>query len=267
MLSARYASAAIILMGAGCVPLTDYRKLEERFKDQEKYVQKHKDEISEFQKREQMITMQRIQQQKDLETALARLGKSEALRKELEANRGKPIIVTDVSASVSKGGGEAAFGGFKINGETGGIVLEHDVLFAPGQHAIKTSGKQVLDGLVHKLNSGEFAKYCIRVDGHTDDTPVVKTAKENHDNWELGFKRAKAVFDYMVAKGVSEKRCYLASFGPWSPIAAVSMKMPSKKTTTTTAKKGDKKEKHTVGDSSGRAQNRRVEIVLFNKKS
>ncbi len=266
MLRLRFAGAAIILMGAGCVPLTDYRKLEERFKLQEGYVQKHKDEITEFQKREQMLTMQRIQQQKDLEISMARLAKSEAIRKELEANKGKPIYV---EASIAKEGSSTALGGFKINHDTGGIVLEHDVLFASGQHVLKESGKRVLGELIHKLNGPEFSRYCIRIDGHTDDTPVVKTVKENHDNWELGFKRAKAVLDFMVSKGVAQDRCFLASFNCFRPIAAVSMKMPSKKTTPT--KKGEK-DKHphptkvSAGDSSSRAQNRRVEIVLFDRK-
>jgi flagellar motor protein MotB len=268
MLRLRFAGAAIVLMGAGCVPLTDYRKLEERFKDQEKYVQKHKDEVTEFQKREQMLTMQRVQQQKDLEIALARLAKSEDIRKQLEANRNK-FAVSEMPAS-SKGSTEAAMGGFKINGDTGGIVLEHDVMFETGKHALKESGKKVLGDLIHKLNSSEFSRYCIRIDGHTDDQPVVKSVKENHDNWELGFKRAKAVLDFMVSKGVSQERCFLASFNCFRPIAAVSMKMPSKKTT---VKKGEKdKQKHEkhptihAGDSAGRAQNRRVEIVLFDRK-
>jgi outer membrane protein OmpA-like peptidoglycan-associated protein len=257
MLTTRFATAAIVLMGAGCVPLTDYRKMEDRYKEQEKYIQKHKDEISEFQKREQLLTLQAKENQKELELARARLAKSEVLRKELEANRGKPIVVTDVKASSN--GGTEVFGSFKINSETGGIVLEHDVLFASGQHTLKESGKKILNELVGKLNSAEFGKYCIRIDGHTDDQKVVRTVKENHDNWELGFKRAKAVFDYMVGKGISEERCFLASFGPFRPMVPGAIHHTSKKT-----KKHDKPEK--VYDNGGRAQNRRVEIVLFEKK-
>lgn len=263
MLKARFAATAIIFLGAGCVPLTDYRKLEERYKEQEKYVQKHKDEVSEFQKREQMLTMQKIQQQKDLEIALARLAKSEILRRELEANKGKTIVVEKM-ASAPIGNAETTFGSFKINTETGGIVLEHDVLFESGKHTLKASGKSLLDTLVGKLRSSEFSRYCIRIDGHTDDAPVVKTVKENHDNWELGFKRAKCVFDYMVSKGLPQDRCFLASFSSTRPIVGSSSKMPM--ITKKSSKKIDKKKTSVSVDSRGNAQNRRVEIVLFEKK-
>jgi len=252
MLLARYAVAAFVLMGAGCVPLSDYRNLEDRYKQQEVYVQKHKDEVGEFQKREQLITLQMKEIQKDYELCRARLGKSEELRRQEEAQRGRPILATEVKASSNKET-EAKFAGFRVNSETGGIVLEHDVLFAQGQHAIKSSGKKVLDDLVSKLNSSEYGKYSIRIDGHTDDAPVVRTKTENHDNWELGFKRAKAVLDYMIAKGISPERCFIASFNCFRPIVCATI--PSKH-----SKKAEKV------DDSGRAQNRRVEVVLFEKK-
>jgi outer membrane protein OmpA-like peptidoglycan-associated protein len=251
MLLARHAAAAFILMGAGCVPLTDYRKLEDRYKEQEAYIQKHKDEIGEFQKREQLLTLQMKELQKDNELCRARLQKSEALRAQ-EAARGGKFIATEQPASSPKES-DTTFAGFHVNTETGGIVLEHDVLFSSGKHEIKSSGKKILDELVAKLNSGEYSKYCIRVDGHTDDAPVVKTVKENHDNWELGFKRAKAVLDYMVAKGISQERCFIASFNCFRPICGAVI--PVRK-----AKKSEK------ADTGARAQNRRVEVVLFEKR-
>src|SRR5207302_7510851 len=62
------------------------------------------------------------------------------------------------------------------------------------------------------------SKYVIRIDGHTDNAPVVKSKKENHDNWELGAKRAKVVLDHMLAKGIAPERCFFASFGPYRPL-------------------------------------------------
>lgn len=257
MLKARFATAAFLFLGAGCVPLTDYRKLEDRYKEQERYVQKHKDEMTEFQKREQLLTMKMQEIQKDNELYHARLAKSEDLRKKLEAERGRPILVTEQPASSGKET-DTTFAGFRVNSETGGIVLEHDVLFDSGKHTIKSSGKQVLEGLIAKLNSSEYAKYSIRIDGHTDDAPVVKSKNENHDNWELGFKRAKAVLDFMIAKGIAPERCFVASFSYFRPLCGsiVPIRHHSKK-------KGERSEK---GDTGARSQNRRVEIVLFEKK-
>ncbi len=251
MLLARHAAAAFILMGAGCVPLTDYRKLEDRYKEQEAYIQKHKDEVGEFQKREQLLTLQMKEIQKDNELCRARLQKSEVLRAQ-EAARGGKIVVSEQPAS-AKREGDATFAGFHVNPETGGIVLEHDVLFNSGKHELKASGKKILDELVSKLGSAEYSKYTIRIDGHTDDAPVVKSKQENHDNWELGFKRAKAVLDYMVSKGISQERCFIASWNCFRPICGAVI--PVRK-----AKKSEKV------DTGARAQNRRVEVVLFEKK-
>jgi flagellar motor protein MotB len=246
---------ALLLLGAGCVPLTDYRKLEDRYKEQEKYVQKHKDEMTEFQRREQLLTCELKEREKSLELSNARLAKSEILRRQLEAANGKPIVVTEPMAS-SKTATDTTFAGFRINPDSGGIVLEHDVLFETAKHTLKESGKKILGEIASKLNTGEYARYCIRIDGHTDDQPVVKSAKENHDNWELGFKRAKAVLDFLVSKGIKEDRCFLASFSCFRPFVGEVHAVKH------SSKKGEKHEKH----DGARSQNRRVEIVVFEKK-
>lgn len=274
------ATAALLFLGAGCVPLSDYNALKERFEKQEDYVKRHKDEVKELEKREQFLTLQAREKEKDMELLRGRLAKSEHLRAQLEAGmKSQKIEVTSQPASV-KPEQTTSLGGFHINPNTGGIVLDHDILFASGQHTLKDSGKHVLNELVSKLNSAEFSKYVIRVDGHTDNAPVVKTKKENHDNWELGAKRAKVVLDYMISKGVAPQRCFFASFGPYRPLMKESgaTEETSEETTVVekSTKKGDKHhkptKKHTTKKSSkplvvgsGSAQNRRVEIVLFEK--
>jgi outer membrane protein OmpA-like peptidoglycan-associated protein len=249
----RYAAAAAIFLGAGCVPLTKYDELEKVNKEEAQYIQNHKNEITAFERRERTLTFERSEIMKDLEAYKLKLAKSEQLRHQLEANMKGPLVVTETPASNGHQT-SADFAGFRVNPGTGGIVLEHDLLFSSGSSTLKESGKKLIEELVSKLNGGEYAKYSIHIDGHTDSDKVIKTFKENKDNWELGFKRAKAVGDYMISKGIAPERCVFSSMGQYRPIC----------------KGGEKAEptkgKHAKGDKSGKAQDRRVEIVLFEKK-
>ena len=228
------AACAAVFTGAGCVSLTDYNRLQERYDQQQQYVQRHKDEVKELEKREQLLAIQVREKEKEAEAARARLAGVE--RDKGEKPKGKePLTVIETQAAAKPS--ETVFSGFKVNEETHGLILEHDLMFASGKSVLKDSGKKLLGELAGKLNAPEYAHMFIRIDGHTDDQPVKFTKKENHDNWELGAKRAKAVLDYLIERGVSPERCFYASFNKYRPL-----------------KDGD------------RAKQRRVEVVLFDKK-
>jgi outer membrane protein OmpA-like peptidoglycan-associated protein len=80
------------------------------------------------------------------------------------------------------------------------------------------------------LSSGD-SKSRIVVEGHTDSTGSAET------NQELSMKRAAAVRDALVSRGVSADRISVEGFGAARPIADNT-------------------------SQAGRANNRRVEIVL-----
>ena len=74
----------------------------------------------------------------------------------------------------------------------------------------------------------------IRLSGHTD---IVG----NHDyNVQLSLNRAKAAYDYLVARGIDDKRMEYKGYGPDVPIAS-------------------------NATAEGRAQNRRTEILIIGK--
>ena len=79
--------------------------------------------------------------------------------------------------------------------------------------------------------------WIIRVDGHTDDTPLSGTGQFK-DNWELSQARALAVVRYMQDQlGFPPDRMAATGFGQYRPVA--------------------------VGDTpDARAQNRRIELKL-----
>jgi chemotaxis protein MotB len=78
-------------------------------------------------------------------------------------------------------------------------------------------------------------KHPVEVEGHTDDRPIATS--QYPSNWQLSGARAGAVLQRLALAGVSGRRLSLAGFAAEHPVAS-------------------------NASAAGRAQNRRVEIVL-----
>ena len=76
--------------------------------------------------------------------------------------------------------------------------------FASGAANLSNSGQSILEGLLDKLQSPEFAAYQITVEGHTDDEPI--SSPQFPSNWELSAARAAAVVRFFVEHGISAHR-------------------------------------------------------------
>lgn len=117
------------------------------------------------------------------------------------------------------------------------IELQEVLLFTPGSHELRDSGKRLLRDLAAKLATREGK---IRVEGHTDSQPIRKTLKTNpKGNLQLSGRRALAVAHFLVTEGgLAADRVSFAGYGKHRPVAA--------------------------NDSEvNMARNRRVEIVLL----
>ena len=135
---------------------------------------------------------------------------------------------------------EQGIGGVQVrNGEIV-VLITADILFDPGKAAIKNSAKNVLRQLGGALQHDIFQGKPIRIEGHTDSDPVKRARKFYKDNWELGSARARAVLDYLTKYGgldPAKRTIYSASFSRYKPVASNNSK-------------------------TGKAQNRRVEVVV-----
>jgi outer membrane protein OmpA-like peptidoglycan-associated protein len=101
--------------------------------------------------------------------------------------------------------------------------------FETGKATIKKKSFALLDQIAQTFI--ENSNYVIEVQGHTDNTGKAEVNKRLSD------KRAHAVMDYLVKKGVDANRMTAVGYGPDMPIA-------------------DNKTK------AGRAKNRRVEFKI-----
>ncbi|HVY60583.1 MAG TPA: OmpA family protein [Planctomycetota bacterium] len=247
-------TSAVLALGAGCVEKARYDALETRYKEREATIQQQDSQIAEARSRAEIAAAQSVATEKEISLLKAKLEAKEVAAS-LAAPAAGPedgagahagpaagrVVATTALASAPQGGESVTPGGdgWNINPATGGIVLDAGVLFQPGGGALRTQAAPVLDRLVAAVNAPGLDDALVRVEGHTDDTPINRS--KNKDNWELAGKRALAVLNYLEDHGVKSERLSFAGFGATRPIDGA-----------------------TTPDA--RAKNRRVEVVLVRRK-
>jgi chemotaxis protein MotB len=117
------------------------------------------------------------------------------------------------------------------------ITVAADLLFAPGNFDITPNGQAALNDIAGKLRGLKNSK--IVVYGYTDSEPVGPPLKKQgiKTNVDLSSKRADVVVNYLRAHGVDPKILSAKGRGETHPVAS-------------------------NGTPAGRAQNRRIEIVV-----
>jgi chemotaxis protein MotB len=117
------------------------------------------------------------------------------------------------------------------------VDLVDKILFPQGDSDLSAGGGNVLSRVGEILANVKDKK--IQVSGHTDDIPISDKLKDKYPtNWDLAAARAINVVRYLEEHAkVPGQNLVVAAYGPYEPIS-------SNKT------------------ASGRARNRRIEIVL-----
>jgi len=119
------------------------------------------------------------------------------------------------------------------------IIVASSVLFESGKADLKSTANPTLKNICSAIKSRYGANY-LRIEGHTDSTPVVRNKDKFKDNMELSIARSRAVYDFMMREGgISANKMYTAGYGEYSPII------------------------HPEKTASDRAKNRRVEISIL----
>ncbi|GAA4277079.1 OmpA family protein [Aquimarina mytili] len=118
------------------------------------------------------------------------------------------------------------------------IILENDLLFDSGKWEVKPEGENAVNALGDVLSRNPDVS--IRIEGHTDNQPLIPN-KEVSNNWDLSLKRAAAIVEVLRNnQNLNQKNLTAAGRGEYDPIADNSTE-------------------------EGRAQNRRIEIILSPK--
>ncbi|MBM4110766.1 MAG: OmpA family protein [Phycisphaerae bacterium] len=131
------------------------------------------------------------------------------------------LAVTPVAAApVSEGAAEEFNGIEGVSAEKVGddihVVIEGDVLFDSGKSTLKVASKRSLDRIVTIIKESHAGR-SLDVVGYTDTDPIKATKDRFPTNYHLGFERAFAVREYLIAKGLSKDAIKLSSWGPEKP--------------------------------------------------
>jgi outer membrane protein OmpA-like peptidoglycan-associated protein len=109
------------------------------------------------------------------------------------------------------------------------LVMPNSITFAVNQSNLNTSIYGTLNSVVRVLN--EFDETRLQVAGHTDSSGAADY------NQSLSVTRANSVADYLRSRNVPSSRLFVVGYGESRPIAS-------------------------NDSSSGRAENRRVELLI-----
>jgi len=113
-------------------------------------------------------------------------------------------------------------------------VLTDNLMFDSGSATLQPQADSLLDQVAQLLNLDK--SHPITVEGHTDNQPISNA--QFPSNWELSTARATTVVRFMISRGVSAYRLGAVGYADLHPIES-------------------------NATAAGRAQNRRVEIVLM----
>ncbi len=184
--------------------------------------------------RDQMSELDQLRTELDAANKVNSVYENRAQSDEEEKER----LRTDLEILARSIGGGAAV---RDTAEGPMIQLPETILFGSGLAKLKTKGEVALEKIAKHLTSRPSA--IVRVDGHTDNDPIVRSKYIWESNHHLSAGRALSVLHYLVNKGhIEESRIHIAGYGPNRPIASNKNK-------------------------AGKMQNRRVEFLILSPES
>ena len=150
----------------------------------------------------------------------------EELQRQIEEQKKTP--------AEASGFGEGYDVAFDPSAGTITVTLPNSILFDSGKASLRQATSTELDHIRSVLRQ-KYPGKLIDVIGHTDSDPIKKSKWK--DNWELSAQRALTVARYLIKRGIPEDKIRAVGCGESRPIAS-------------------------NANASGKAKNRRVEIVV-----
>ena len=150
-------------------------------------------------------------------------------------------MIDDLQKQIAEGQSAAKASGFEGDvrfdpyAGTITVTLPNAILFDSGKATLKKRTSTELDHIKSVLQSRYSGKQ-IDVVGHTDSDPIKKS--KWRDNWQLSAERALAVVGYLTKRGIAPDKIRAVGCGAARP-------------------------RDLNATASGKARNRRVEIVVY----
>lgn len=244
-ISSLFVPVILIILTASCVSQSKYQKLEKTLADEQARQQA---EIEALQKQKAALEkaaaeLRTEKEQRGLEIASLsdQMNEMERQTAETSAQKDEEIqrlkgtyesLVSDLKGEIEKGEIKVTQIQDKLS-----VNLVEKILFDSGRAEVKPQGKEILAKVGNILKNVQDKE--IRIEGYTDNVPIGGSLRQRFPtNWELSTQRATNVLRFLQEEtGVEGAHLSAVGYGEFRPIAG-----------------NDTPE--------GRAQNRRIEIVL-----
>lgn len=215
-------AAAGLLLAGACVPKNQYLQSQADLQSAKDELDKTKQTLAELEALRPQLEAKSADLQKELEQAKQALTELDAAQKQMEESLKSELEQKTIRLE-------------KLNDRLT-VTFVDKILFDSGSDVIKDAGKSALKKVADSLK--DMSGHLIHVEGHTDDQKIGSVlAKKFSTNWELSSARATSVVKFLQANNVPAERLYAVGGAMFHPVAANT-------------------------SANGRAQNRRVEIVL-----
>ena len=233
------------LLVTGCVPEQKYNDLLTSYKGQEQQLLTTQNELSTARANEDRLRTQIAATMADLEELQKRIAngdpdmeawakKYDELKRQLamlEVNQLPDDLTRELTALQNEYSDV-----FDFDARTGMLRFKNDFTFDSGSDQLKPGASTVLAKLADILNSNLASKFEVKVVGHTDNTPLVRTKAKYGTNLMLSVYRSASLRNALVKDNVSAGRFQIAGYGEYRPVV--------------------------INSAKGSSENRRVELYL-----
>ena len=104
------------------------------------------------------------------------------------------------------------------------ISIGDSILFRPGSADLSENGKNVLNKVLAVIK--DYPDKRVRVDGHTDSDPILRTKSKYSSNWDLSATRAVHVVEQLTESSVIKgERISVAAYSKFRPVDAKDKKL------------------------------------------
>lgn len=184
--------------------------------------------VAELRQSEQSLTQERDQLARERD--VLRAGNEQAQAALAAMREAQEALRARLSAELASGDARMNDSGGEVT-----LALDERILFPPGEAALNERGQEVLARVAQSLAT--LRDRMVRVEGHTDSTPIDVNADRFPTNWELSTARATTVVRFLEQQGVPPDRLVAVGWGEHRPVA-------------------DNR------TAAGRRRNRRIEIIV-----
>lgn len=220
------AAALLVLasIGTGCVSESQYRELEQAYRNTLEQVAERDARIAEL---ETQIEALRSGPLRDQDTIAALTDENNKLRerldelqRELERLGSAPnVVILNPEADRALKDFAAKYPDLVTYDPTRGMIkFRSDLTFALGSADLTNNARNTLGQFAQILNDPSTSGYEIRIIGHTDSVPISRTKAKHPTNWHLSAHRAISVRDALDGSGVSPLRLMVGGYGMYRPV-------------------------------------------------